>query len=121
MRILSGIQTSGELHIGNHFGAIRQHVAFQERGEAGVYNVGGGREHAISLLECLRLIEATTGRKSELRFEESRFGDLEYFVCDIQRARSRLGWSPEVPPAEGVPRLLRWVEENRNLFDGGAE
>jgi CDP-paratose 2-epimerase len=94
-------------------------VAYFERGEAGVYNVGGGPEHAISLLECLRLIDATTGAKSDVRFEDSRFGDLKYFVCDIERARSKLGWSPRVPPAEGVPRLLRWVEENRNLF--GAE
>jgi tryptophanyl-tRNA synthetase len=34
MRILSGIQPSGEPHLGNYFGAMRQHVAWQERGEA---------------------------------------------------------------------------------------
>lgn len=95
--------------------------AFYERGEAGVYNVGGGEAHAISLLECIRLIETATGRSSELRFEAERFGDLKYFVCDIERARARLGWTPRVPPAEGVPLLLRWVEENRELFSGERE
>lgn len=34
MRILSGVQPSGELHLGNYFGAIRQFVELQERGEA---------------------------------------------------------------------------------------
>jgi len=34
MRILSGIQPSGKLHIGNYLGAIRQHIAMQEEGEA---------------------------------------------------------------------------------------
>jgi tryptophanyl-tRNA synthetase len=34
MRILSGIQPSGEPHLGNYFGAMRQHVALQGRGEA---------------------------------------------------------------------------------------
>jgi tryptophanyl-tRNA synthetase len=34
MRILSGIQPSGEPHIGNYFGAMRQHVALQAKGEA---------------------------------------------------------------------------------------
>ena len=29
MRVLSGIQPSGKLHIGNYFGAMRQHLAFQ--------------------------------------------------------------------------------------------
>jgi len=32
--ILSGIQPSGKLHIGNYFGAIRQHIAMQENAEA---------------------------------------------------------------------------------------
>jgi CDP-paratose 2-epimerase len=91
-------------------------AAWFERGQSGVYNVGGGPAHAISLLECIRLIERTTGRRSEVRFEESRFGDLRYFVCDVSKARRELGWQPRVPPAEGVPRLLAWVGEHRDLF-----
>src|SRR3954464_7636173 len=34
MRVLSGIQPSGALHIGNYFGAIRQYIALQEGNEA---------------------------------------------------------------------------------------
>jgi tryptophanyl-tRNA synthetase len=32
--ILSGIQPSGKLHIGNYFGAMRQHIKMQEEGDA---------------------------------------------------------------------------------------
>lgn len=32
--ILSGIQPSGRLHLGNYFGAIHQHLEFQEKGDA---------------------------------------------------------------------------------------
>src|SRR5579864_5819491 len=34
MRVLSGIQPSGALHIGNYFGAIRQYIALQHGNEA---------------------------------------------------------------------------------------
>src|ERR1700741_5059798 len=30
IRILSGVQPSGKLHLGNYFGAIKQHIALQE-------------------------------------------------------------------------------------------
>ncbi len=33
MRVLSGIQPSGKLHIGNYFGAMRQHLALQKEHE----------------------------------------------------------------------------------------
>jgi tryptophanyl-tRNA synthetase len=32
--ILSGIQPSGKLHIGNYFGAMRQHIGMQDQGDA---------------------------------------------------------------------------------------
>ena len=60
-------------------------------------------------------------RIAELAFgPRARFGDLQYFVCDIDRARKSLGWEPSVRPEEGVPRLLEWVEANRSLFAGEA-
>ena len=33
MRVLSGIQPSGNLHLGNYFGAMRQYLALQEKGD----------------------------------------------------------------------------------------
>lgn len=99
--------------------AAQAFVDFYERGEAGVYNIGGGPDHAISLLECLRLIEARSGRASELRFEPSRFGDLRWFVCDVRRARDGFGWVPRVRPEEGVGEIVRWVDSHRALFGGG--
>ena len=82
-------------------------MAFFERGSSGIYNVGGGTDNAISLLECIDLIDECTGKKSEVRFEESRFGDLKYFVCDIARARDQLGWRPRVKTRRGGPSADR--------------
>lgn len=93
---------------------------YAARDEAGIFNIGGGLRHAISLLECIDLIQRTTGRRSEIRFEPARFGDLQYFVCKIDRARERLGWTPRVPPDEGVPQLLDWIGRNRPLFEADA-
>lgn len=90
--------------------------AFFENGEPGVYNIGGGGSHSISLLECIDLIEQTTGIKSDLKFGPARFGDLKYFVCDSTKARRILGWEPEVKPEQGVPLLIEWVQQNRGLF-----
>jgi len=33
-RILSGVQPSGKLHLGNYYGAMQQHIALQEEGSA---------------------------------------------------------------------------------------
>ena len=56
-RVLSGIQPSGKLHIGNYFGAIRQHIALQEENHC-FYFVAN--YHALtSINEREKLKEAT--------------------------------------------------------------
>ena len=93
--------------------------AFFNHGDPDVYNIGGGILSAISLLECIQLIDDTTGRKTDVHMKEARFGDLKYFVCDITRAREKLRWEPEILPSEGVPLLIEWAEKNRELFTTG--
>ncbi len=34
LRVLSGVKPSGSLHLGNYFGAVRQHIALQEKNRA---------------------------------------------------------------------------------------
>ncbi|MCG8404526.1 MAG: NAD-dependent epimerase/dehydratase family protein [Phycisphaerales bacterium] len=90
--------------------------AFFKNCEPGIYNIGGGPEHAISLIECIRLIDQTTGKPSEIQYAPDRHGDLRYFICDIHQAKTKLKWEPQVRPAQGVPRLIGWIKENRSLF-----
>jgi len=46
MRVLSGIQPSGKLHIGNYFGAMRQHIELQDQGHECLYFIAN--YHALT-------------------------------------------------------------------------
>lgn len=90
--------------------------AFYKYQIPGIYNIGGGEETMISLIECIKLIEEITSIKSKVKNEKERFGDLRYFVCDISKASKYLHWSPTIKPKEGIRRLIDWIEENKELF-----
>lgn len=90
--------------------------AFYERGEAGTYNIAGGPKHAISLVECLDLIEEVTGKEPIVKHGPERHGDLKYFVGDISKAKEELGWEPKISNEEGIERLANWVEENKSIL-----
>lgn len=94
--------------------------AFYENRISGVYNIGGGNERAISLVECLELINEITGLEQNIEFKEVRLGDLWYFVCNITKAKEKLGWEPKVSNKEGVRKLIEWVRENKHLFGGAS-
>jgi CDP-paratose 2-epimerase len=81
-----------------------------------VYNVGGGPENTLSLLELIDMLEKQKGQKIELRYDDWRPGDQKVFVANIDFAGKDLGWRPKVGPAEGVEKLYRWVQENLDLF-----
>lgn len=90
--------------------------AFYTARKTGIYNIGGGLNCSISLIECLRLIEEITGKKPIIRYGPERLGDLQYFVCDVSKAKTSLGWAPKVYPREGIAKLSTWVKENKQLF-----
>ncbi len=90
--------------------------AFYINQKPGIYNIGGGEKTMISLLECISLIDEISGKKSEVKFDKSRFGDLRYYVSDISKAKKELKWEPKILPQEGVRKLMNWIGENEDLF-----
>jgi tryptophanyl-tRNA synthetase len=58
MRVLSGIQPSGRLHLGNYFGAIRQFLHLQEQGHTCYYFIAN--YHAMTSLQDRRQMEEIT-------------------------------------------------------------
>ena len=98
--------------------AVKSFDCFYNNRKPGLYNIGGAETNIISIGECLKIIIETTGIEQEIIYEPMRHGDLHYFVCDIERAKSELKWEPEVSNEEGLKKLINWVEENINLFKG---
>ena len=91
--------------------------AFYHKKKPGIYNIGGGTQTAISLLECIDILERLNGMRPATQFSRDRHGDLRYFVCDISKAARDLGWSPRVMPREGIEKLIQWISENKALFN----
>ena len=82
----------------------------------GVFNIGGGPENTLSLLELIELLQKTIGRRPQVSFGEWRASDQKVYISDIRKARQILGWKPTVDPQEGLKRVVNWVRENKALF-----
>ncbi len=80
------------------------------------YNIGGGPQNTLSLLELVDMLDRSFGRKLGCSFEDWRPGDQPVFVSDISRAKADFGWQPRVSVEEGVGRLLAWIKTNESLF-----
>ena len=83
MRILSGIQPSGEPHLGNYFAAIRRHIAYQEEHEA-IYFLAD--YHSM-----------TTLRDAAERRRLTRALAIDYLACGLDPERAILYRQSDFP------------------------
>lgn len=82
----------------------------------GLFNIGGGKDNTISLLEFLKEIKSLTGKEPQVKFDIWRPSDQKVYISDISKVKNTLGWSPLVNKREGIRLLFNWVKENINLF-----
>ena len=92
MRILSGIQPSGVLHIGNYFGMMRPAIALQAEGEA-FYFIA--EYHAL-----------TSVRDPEALRENSRRVALDFLACGLDPERAALFRQSDVPQVTELAWIL---------------
>jgi tryptophanyl-tRNA synthetase len=95
MRILSGIQPSGKLHLGNYLGAIRQHIELQESGDAFYF---------IADLHAL-----TTVKDPQLLRENVRDVALDYLALGLDPAKAAFYRQSDVHEIPELSWLLTTV------------
>ena len=76
------------------------------------FNVGGGIDNSLSLLELFGLLEGFIGRPLDFLSGPPRESDQRLFVADISKITSMTGWVPKVSSARGVESMLNWVCAN---------
>ena len=95
MRILSGIQPSGVLHIGNYFGMMRPAIALQAEGEA-FYFIAD--YHAL-----------TSVRDPKALRENIRRVALDFLACGLDPERAALFRQSDVPQVTELAWILSTV------------
>jgi CDP-paratose 2-epimerase len=81
-----------------------------------VFNIGGGPENTLSLIELINLLKELTRKETKIFFDEWRVGDQKVYISNISKAYEKLGWKPKINPREGVKKIVKWIEENISLF-----
>lgn len=82
-----GKQVRDQIHSHDVINAFWQFAQNPRPGE--VYNLGGGKANAASLLECVDAIEERTGKRPQLSYiEENRVGDHICYYTDLSKFRS---------------------------------
>src|SRR5690348_11933574 len=95
MRILSGIQPSGVLHIGNYFGMMRPALQLQDEGEA-FYFIAN--YHALTSLRDPALLRENVRRVA-----------LDFLACGLDPKRTALFLQTDVPQVTELTWILSTV------------
>lgn len=76
-----------------------------------VFNIGGGIENSLSLLELFAMLEKMLDVKMEYKQLPWRESDQKVFVADIKKAQEIIGWTPAVNSSDGIRKMVEWLKQ----------
>jgi CDP-paratose 2-epimerase len=114
----NGRQVRDLLHVSDAvlcYLAAHEHVT-DARGQ--VFNIGGGYENSMSLLELFDHLEGVLGIKMNPHELPWRANDQKYFVADCTKVAKYLNWTPQLKKARGIADALTWEQTQRQSGGG---
>jgi len=112
-----GKQVRDNIHSHDVVRAIEEFAANPRSGE--VYNLGGGRENSISMIEAISKVEQMTGKKMNRQYvEENRKGDHICYISDLMKFKSHYpNWKITI----GLDEIFRQIiaDHRRRLSAAG--
>jgi tryptophanyl-tRNA synthetase len=110
-RILSGVQPSGKLHLGNYFGAIQQHIALQDQGEA-FYFIAD--YHALTSLMSAEANDAGEAKRQnrpprparDILAENVRDVALDYLALGLDPTKATFYRQSDIPEVTELAWIL---------------
>lgn len=93
------------LHVDDFAHACRKFIDGELR--HGLYNLGGGKENALSLRELVTKMEEVSGLQAIVEEgEDSPPPAPLNYISDITKAKTELDWQPEITLEEGLKTLF---------------
>jgi len=108
----NGKQVRDVLHADDMIALYINAPKYIEKAKGQVFNIGGGMNNSLSLLELFALIENELDVKLNYKKLPPRESDQKIFVADLKKANDIFNWSPKVDKITGIQRMIGWVDSN---------
>ncbi len=110
-----GKQVRDQIHSHDVINAFWHFAQNPRPGE--VYNLGGGRDNAASLLECVDMIEQSCGKRPNLSYDEqNRIGDHICYYSDLSKLRSHYpDWRLEYSLEQIVEQMVQVMHDTERV------
>nr|WP_321397788.1 NAD-dependent epimerase/dehydratase family protein [uncultured Desulfobacter sp.] len=110
----NGKQVRDVLHVKDLFELLDKQISDISSHCGAVYNVGGGPDISLSLMELTLLVQEATGKKIQfVNDPETRPGDIPWYITDNRAVISATGWKPRITVGEIVKEITAWIDENQ--------
>ncbi|MBL7150387.1 GDP-mannose 4,6-dehydratase [Candidatus Microgenomates bacterium] len=106
----SGKQIRDILYIDDLIKAYLSAIEKINKIKGGVFNIGGGINNTLSLLELIQKLEEKLNKKINLNFQKERPGDQKVYISNIKKAKKMLNWQPKIGIDQGLDKLIDWVK-----------
>ena len=77
------------------------------RGNA--FNIGGGINNSLSLLELFELLEDLFDIELNYKHIAPRESDQKFFVANLNKIERKTGWKPNVTSDTGINKMIEWI------------
>ncbi|MBC2595618.1 SDR family NAD(P)-dependent oxidoreductase [Ruficoccus amylovorans] len=78
-----------------------------------IINLGGGN-NPVSINAMIECFEQHLGKKATINHKPFHKADMKETWANIDKAKSLLGWEPQIDPFEGFKRSVQWHVANRD-------
>jgi CDP-paratose 2-epimerase len=108
----TGKQVRDLLHIDDLAALVELQLAHFSELSGSTFNVGGGSDCSLSLLEATDLCRDLTGHNVPILSQaKCSPADVKWYVSDTSRVRAATGWSPDRTPAQVLADINNWLVE----------
>lgn len=107
----SGKQVRDVLYVDDMIDLYFKTIDNIDQAKGNAFNIGGGIDNSLSLLELFEMLEKKLDTKLHYRQLSWRFSDQKVFIADISKVRDVCKWSPKIDKFDGMDRMLRWFSE----------
>lgn len=108
----NGKQVRDLLHADDMVRLYLQVIKDIEKVKGQVFNIGGGMNNSLSLLELFQILEKELEITLNYIKLPPRESDQKVFVADINKISNLIGWQPKVDKHSGIKKMLDWVSQS---------